>query len=1691
MTKILRAWPALLLCALPASADPVINEIMFRPGTAYPENTALEFVEIYNPDDLVVDLSGWAFTKGIDFHFPEGTSIAAGGYLVIASNPAALATATGFSTALGPWQAGMNLSNSGEVIRLSKPEPDTGELTTADSVRYADEGDWANCNRNTLGGWSWITQANGGGCSLERRNPRLDADSGQNWGSSSAVGGSPGAVNSRVVANVAPVISGMLHSPAVPKSTDLVTISCRLADESAVSTLTATLFWRDASTQVPGAFQSIAMTNDGNGRFATTLPAKANKTIVEFYVQASDGILSRTWPAPTSEGQNANCIYQVDDEIDGAGAATYRLILTASENAAYETLAATNPQSDREFNMTFVASHGEESTIRYRSRMRIRGQSSRNFIFKPLRISFPTDDLWEDVSDFSLNPKYPWVQFLGMRAIQAAGLVAGDAIPVELRRNGAESVSGTGTNPDYGMWVRVEAINGAYADRHFPEAQSVQLYRKNAGLTEWSSNYTAPIHPDGIYSGWSKQNESGRNDWSDVANFSAVWQAVAAPYFPGATPGDLRTGTWNGAAFTDQEVATLSTVADLDEMARWLAVMTILNNTEHNISNGEDNDYGAAFVSDGVHRRFNLIPHDTDNMLGKGDSPKGATAVGLYAMTEVDAIFRPLLPLMGDSLRPGNPAFRQKYLTAIRELYGSVFDSDTSANPNPPFHVWLDNHLGNWVPATVRTQLKTYATARQNYLLGLIGAGKILPPSATSEAGFTHAPAGGLRINEVMADNTTAYPAGDGFPDLIELHNTSGSEIALSGLSIADSGNEYFFPDGSPSIPPGGFHVISSTTLGFNLSAKGDTVRLADELGATLDEVSFGPQIANLSISRTLGDDWALTTPSIGTANGSALNLGNPSGLRINEWAGNTNYRLSDDFIELYNPAAAPVALGGLRFTDNLASRPSRYAFPPLSFMAASGFLAVDSDILDFGLNGHFETVWLTGANGAVIDQVDLIAQHADTSTGRTPDGGTGWANFNVPSPGLSNATASTGYESIFANLRVSEIMYAPSGGDNFEFIELHNIGEMPLDISGVRFTDGIDYTFAPETILPAKAFIVVCRNRSSFLGRYPSASSRLATGNYSGSLANGGETLTLTLPSPWNLNVLKFKYSSGWYATNGNGRSLNTVDQGVTHPANWGNSEEWMPSSMLNGSPGAGEPPIITSALSSSGIIGDAFAYRITATRSPSGYGASGLPEGLSIDPASGLISGSPVVSGVFPVTISATNDAVTASATLTLSVTAHGDFHHFAWESVQGPHFSGIPFPVTVSARDAGGRLIPEYSGSVALSAATASGDVVRTPGQAPGSAPLVNLVSPILITELTDETEDQFELQNVTTAAVDTTGWFVVVGDSTSSITARNATTFNLPSSMGGQSLLRVSDTAGAGRVPFGSDIKWSHTNSKGWVMLFDANSMLRDFAAFGWTASNLSGLSITVNGKTISPVAQGHWSGAGFVAGVRGSAFDTSDSWKRVGTTDGHNATNWEWAQYAHSFGSTNIGLILPWIITTPLSISPGSLTITNGSFQGNITIADAASDVVLTVKDGSGHLGDSEPFDMLSPYGDTDGDGMPDLWEVTHGLSHTDSTDAFADADGDGQSNLAEHQAGTNPRLASSVFAASGVLDAATGTYTVAWPAVAGKTYQIHSSTGLSSWTLRGTVAAQESGPRNFPVVTDGNPNMYFKVVIVP
>ncbi len=150
--------------------------------------------------------------------------------------------------------------------------------------------------------------------------------------------------------------------------------------------------------------------------------------------------------------------------------------------------------------------------------------------------------------------------------------------------------------------------------------------------------------------------------------------------------------------------------------------------------------------------------------------------------------------------------------------------------------------------------------------------------------------------------------------------------------------------------------------------------------------------------------------------------------------------------------------------------------------------------------------------------------------------------------------------------LRITEIMYHAPNSPEYDYIELKNISDVPLDMNGVRFTDGIEYTF-PEMTLDVGQFVVVVSNTASFTERYGTSGIDIA-GEYIGELSNGGEDVVLKLPRPYDAAILRFNYNDAWYpTTDGLGNALEIIDA-TAKLATWDDKESWQAALPTPGQP-------------------------------------------------------------------------------------------------------------------------------------------------------------------------------------------------------------------------------------------------------------------------------------------------------------------------------------------------------------------------------------------------------------------------------------------------------------------------------------------------------------------------------------------
>ncbi|HAB17325.1 MAG TPA: hypothetical protein DCE44_12850, partial [Verrucomicrobiales bacterium] len=155
-------------------ADCVVtfNEVLYHPAG---NGSDLEWIELHNQLAVDQDLSGWSIEGAIDYRFPKGTTLAAGGYLVVAADPASLQAIGGVIGAFGPWTG--RLDNTGDRLVLRNLN---GRLM--DELRYDDDAPWP-------------VAADGSGASLAKHQPSSPSSPPQNWRASLEVGGTPGALN--------------------------------------------------------------------------------------------------------------------------------------------------------------------------------------------------------------------------------------------------------------------------------------------------------------------------------------------------------------------------------------------------------------------------------------------------------------------------------------------------------------------------------------------------------------------------------------------------------------------------------------------------------------------------------------------------------------------------------------------------------------------------------------------------------------------------------------------------------------------------------------------------------------------------------------------------------------------------------------------------------------------------------------------------------------------------------------------------------------------------------------------------------------------------------------------------------------------------------------------------------------------------------------------------------------------------------------------------------------------------------------------------------------------------------------------------------------------------------------------------------------------------------------------------------
>ncbi len=313
-----------------------------------------------------------------------------------------------------------------------------------------------------------------------------------------------------------------------------------------------------------------------------------------------------------------------------------------------------------------------------------------------------------------------------------------------------------------------------------------------------------------------------------------------------------------------------------------------------------------------------------------------------------------------------------------------------------------------------------------------------------------------LLINEVL-------PTTDGF---VEIYNPGASAINLSGWYLSDSPGSltrYQIPAGQ-TIPPLGLFAISYATTG--LAVGGDAaVYLTEPDGTTIaNAIDAAIPLDGRSLGRK-GDgssSWFLfSQPSENAPNASSSS---DLSLKINEAAFNQDGTTT--WIELYNPASAAISAAGLF----LASSPDFSDKISLSgSIAANGFFSIGEA---FTASGEEITLFLISGSETIIDAVAIPFKSPRNYAAAYPDGSGEFYASTLGTKGSPNNPNRV------SSIIINELMVdPPSEHRDGEFIELFNKSGSTIDLSGWRFTDGVDFTFPVGTSLPPRSYLVIPAN--------------------------------------------------------------------------------------------------------------------------------------------------------------------------------------------------------------------------------------------------------------------------------------------------------------------------------------------------------------------------------------------------------------------------------------------------------------------------------------------------------------------------------------------------------------------------------------------------------------------------------------
>jgi len=512
--------------------------------------------------------------------------------------------------------------------------------------------------------------------------------------------GTPGLPNSVLATNRGPDIQAVTHHPVLPQADEPVTVTAQVTDRHGVNSVTLWYGSEENSALTPMTMMDNGQGPDtlaGDATYSATIPGDRQGALVQFYVEASDSLLSSRFPTrlPSSaEVPNRTCLIRFQDTTANTSLATYRVWLS---DEVINTFQNRSNLSNELLDCTFVYNDSEvfyNAGIRFRGSPWLRPGSRRDPRDRyAYRIEFNNGRTLHGQKDVNIDNtegsnRGPLQERASYWFLKEMGLPYCRQEFVRMIINGKSRTS----------YEHVQKIDRDYLNKWFPDDAQGELHKiddyfeldasgTSQSYLDEGLKYDAqhPLLKETYRWGFERRSGSESDSWDHFFELAQVLNK---------NPRD-----------PDYE-QSIEAIMDVNEFVSVLAMQHVFGNWDTYAYDRGKNSFLYYAPNE---NKWRLLPWDIDFTLGSGDganNPLFPVNPGIFP-AEANLLFY--------------AKYRAQYAQTLIELIEGPFQTAYgTADPPTPFDVYLDDAADVLIQdggdASRRNSIKQFVKSRREFI---------------------------------------------------------------------------------------------------------------------------------------------------------------------------------------------------------------------------------------------------------------------------------------------------------------------------------------------------------------------------------------------------------------------------------------------------------------------------------------------------------------------------------------------------------------------------------------------------------------------------------------------------------------------------------------------------------------------------------------------------------------------------------------------------------------------------------------------------------------------------------------------------------------------------------------------------------------------------------------------------------------